>query len=425
MALVEQAKCKIEYLNSKAYGISHSPMGEVKLLYTLPEEVVEFARHNYRNESHCVLERIIEVSKERIEPECQYFGRCGGCSLQHLNEAYYTSIKKNMVSEPLIQHNIKTKVNEVVSIGKGNRRRANLEAVKKNDQIFMGFHKANSHQIVNIDQCPAMLKALSDILVPLKQLLNLVLNTKQKALIYITNAFNGIDILIRSGDSFIINEEVMKFAQDFAAIHPITKLVLKYRRKIDSLFFKQQPYVMFDDIEIPIDSECFLQPSELSDSILPQLILNYLPKEQTNLKLVDLFCGRGTYSLPLSKYFDVTSIDSNDNALQILSAAAIENQRNIKVISQDLFAQPIETNNLNNYIIAIINPPRAGAKAQIQQICDSKISHIVYISCNPETFAIDAKALCDSGYNLVEVVPVDQFYWSSHIEIVGYFTKIS
>jgi 23S rRNA (uracil1939-C5)-methyltransferase len=182
---------------------------------------------------------------------------------------------------------------------------------------------------------------------------------------------------------------------------------------------------MFDDIEIPIDSECFLQPSELSDSILPQLILNYLPKEQTNLKLVDLFCGRGTYSLPLSKYFDVTSIDSNDNALQILSAAAIENQRNIKVISQDLFTQPIETNNLNNYIVAIINPPRAGAKAQIEQLCDSKISHIVYISCNPETFAIDAKALCDSGYNLVEAVPVDQFHWSSHIEIVGYFTKIT
>jgi 23S rRNA (uracil1939-C5)-methyltransferase len=423
MAVVEQGSCKIEYLDAKTYGISTSPMARVQVLYTLPGEVVEFMRHEYRKESHCVLIKIIEPSVHRIQPACQYFTRCGGCSLQHLNENYYTSFKKELVFKALAEQNIETTINPVITIASGNRRRANLEAIKKDDQIFMGFHKANSHQIVNIDECPAMLKTLSDILLPLKKLLELILNVKQKAQIYITHASNGVDILIRSGDNFILPEEVAGFTSLFVKDHPIIKLTLKCRKKIDVLYAKEDPYVLFDDLKVHIDSECFLQPNSLSDNILPQLILNYLPKENNNLKVVDLFCGRGTYSLPLAKYFEVTSVDSNQSAISALNEAAIINKRNIKIILQDLFTSPILRDKLNEYAIAIINPPRAGAVAQVEQLSGSEVKHILYISCNPVTFAIDAKTLCNAGYNLIEVTPVDQFYWSAHIEIVGYFTK--
>jgi 23S rRNA (uracil1939-C5)-methyltransferase len=141
-------------------------------------------------------------------------------------------------------------------------------------------------------------------------------------------------------------------------------------------------------------------------------------------KAVDLFCGRGTFTFALSRFCEVDGFESEATALAALEKAALQFNRQVKVIQRDLFNSPLSVDELNQYRFAVINPPRSGALSQCKNIASTKLDSLVYISCSPESFAEDAAILCSEGYSLQEVTPLDQFYWSHHLEVVGYFTRI-
>ncbi len=183
-----------------------------------------------------------------------------------------------------------------------------------------------------------------------------------------------------------------------------------------------------------------MQYSKLSDQILQDLIFKYLSVSSKNIinpvdnqAIVDLFCGRGTYTLPLSEHFKVDGFEFDHNAIEALNKAIIPftktnttiANRHITVNKRDLFTSPLTSIELGQYNYCIINPPRAGAEAQCRELANSNLEKLIYVSCNPESFASDAKIITDSSYKLIEVSLLDQFYWSPHIELVGFFQKKS
>ncbi|MCC2645949.1 MAG: putative rRNA (Uracil-5-)-methyltransferase [Rickettsiaceae bacterium] len=424
MAITEQSKCTIKHLNNQGLGVGRTNIGEVLLPNTLPGEEVSFERHEYRAQTNFILKEIITESLERVSPPCKYFGACGGCLLQHLNEEAYREFKLKQLKNTLSSANIETIINDLITIPPGHRRRANFEAIKKNDQIYLGFKRFHSHQIINIEECPALSTELSQLIPALKNILIEVLKPQEKIQIFLTQADNGIDILIEGKEQWNFNKDKLEIFNIFAIKYKIIRLTYSYNNRSVIIVDITTPYVLFDNIKVEVNAKCFLQSSDLSDKILSDKIIEYLQSSSLPKKIVDLFCGRGTFTLPLSKYAEVHAYESDTAALSALQQATNESNRSIKNMMRDLFKSPLNSQELNLYDFCVINPPRAGAKAQCAELSKSNIERIIYISCNPETFARDAKILISGGYQVIEVTPVDQFYWNPHLEVVGYFERV-
>jgi 23S rRNA (uracil1939-C5)-methyltransferase len=188
------------------------------------------------------------------------------------------------------------------------------------------------------------------------------------------------------------------------------------------VYERETPYVLFDGVEVYVEPSSFLQASDRADQVLTDLALSEIP-DQVH-KIADLFCGRGTFTFPLSQKAPVDGFECDDPALQALQTAAEREQRNIKTFKRNLFDHPLTTAELKAYDVVVIDPPRAGALAQIQELANSNVNHIIYISCGPESFARDAKYLTQGNrYSLEKVIPVDQFTWAPHLEVVGVFKR--
>jgi 23S rRNA (uracil1939-C5)-methyltransferase len=180
---------------------------------------------------------------------------------------------------------------------------------------------------------------------------------------------------------------------------------------------RQAPFVLFDDI--PVESNCrgFLQPSGEADQLLAKTVTSMLPPSPR--KIADLFCGRGTLSLPLSRYAPVDGYEMDQLALDALQLAAQRHQRPITPFYRDLFKHPLKGKELDSYDGIVIDPPRAGAEEQAHALASSQVPTLIYVSCNPLTFARDARILVEGGYRLEGIQPLDQFRWTVHVEVVA------
>ena len=516
MALIEQAQVKIERVNSSGLGEGRTELGPVELPYVLPGDVAEFERHAYRGKSDTILKNIVEKNAPRKEAVCQYFGACGGCLLQHFPDEDYKQFKVGLLESVMATPSVipaeagtqflnnlntgsrvkpgmttlglgmtaiddaPTIFHPLITVPFGQRRRANLNAVKKGDQIFLGFHRFHSHQIINLDHCPSLLPELSALIAPLKKVLEAIMEDREKLVMFVTKAASGIDVSIEIHNRTSLEDHKRILLKQLAAEHNVARLIFRYRKRIDVIHGDEVPYVLFDGVKVEIDSHCFLQSSDMSDAVLGDMVVKYLvgdsscesrtvipaeagtqflnnlntgsrvkpgmtttdvelpttdaeiPRNDVELAtsrnddtspILDLFCGRGTYTIPLSKYTHVDGFECDAKALKALGEAAQKNKLPITLQQRDLFSYPLQAYELTKYTKCIINPPRAGAEAQIREIVKSNIKQICYVSCSPETFARDAKILTDVGFNLREVTPFDQFYYSPHLEVVGYFER--
>lgn len=428
MALLSQEQCNIVSLNEKGIGVGKTKQYDVYLPYTLPGEIVKFQRHRYRGATSFVTKNIIVPSENRVVPPCRYFTFCGGCMLQHAEDSYYRKLKSDLLNYHLDKLQITTKINPIIFINARKRRRAVFEALKKQDNIYLGFKKYNSHQIINIDHCLLLLPQLDKIIFLLKELLKGIMQDKQKAGIHVLYASNGIDVVIESPGIFYVNSDIIAKFGVFAEQNSVIKVSLSDSDNLMIIYHLDEPYVEFDNIRVKVSAKSFLQASFDADRILQKLVLDFLLQgtdlakdSRPNYKVVDLFCGRGTITIPVSKYFPVDGFELDSSALTDLNMAMESQNRVVNLLARDLYLSPLTSKELKKYDFAIINPPRQGALQQVQELAGSNMKKICYISCNPATFARDTKIMISRGYKLIEITPVDQFYWSPHIELVAYF----
>jgi 23S rRNA (uracil1939-C5)-methyltransferase len=401
------------------------PLQEIFIPFTLPNESIEFEKLKYKRASYYVFKNLISSENEnRTNPLCKHFTVCGGCVFQHMNKKSYYAFKADKLKKHINQkyHDY---IEEIIVIPNGLRRKANFEAIKKESGIYMGFHRFNSRQIINLETCKILREEIVEQIPHLKNLLENILENFQKAEFFIVLTENGLDIGLEIQKIKILSEEQKNYIISFCIQNNVTRFIFRHGNKYETIFQKsneKNPFIKFDIFEININPWSFMQTSveaerEMIKSM--QFIINKIDKKD---KMLDLFCGRGTYSLSLIQNFKkITAIELSDDSINELSDVAQKHNLDITTMKQDLFLNPIKDTNLSDFDVVIINPPRAGAESQSEELSKSNAQNIIYVSCNPETFARDLDIL-EKKYTLRTIQPIDQFIWLNHLEIIAWLT---
>ncbi|MGI9366334.1 MAG: class I SAM-dependent RNA methyltransferase, partial [Rhizobiaceae bacterium] len=187
------------------------------------------------------------------------------------------------------------------------------------------------------------------------------------------------------------------------------------------IFERERPVVTFGRAKVAIPSGSFLQASSTAEQEMASLVCKHLNGRKS---VADLFCGSGTFSLQLAERSKLHAVEMEGDALDALrSATGTSGLKAITTQQRDLHALPLTASELKVFDGLCLDPPRAGAEAQVHEIAGTDIRSLAYVSCNPATLARDAAILINGGYSLKQVTPIDQFVHSPHIEIVALFTK--
>ncbi len=414
MSLIETAFCKIDKLNSNGIGEASTEKGKVLLPYVMEGEEVEFERHIYRGKESFRLKTISKLSHNRIPPKCTHYEACGGCLLQHLSPEAYTSYKKNILEETL-----EIEVS-ITSLQNNKRRRINLVFKKTDKKLLLGFYRYKSDNIVNIESCIASENAISELIPVLKDFIDSITLQNDHGEIFILKADNGLCLTIKLESKEIFDEKNRRKFQALVNKYKIISLSYLHNKKEIYKISAETPFVRYGSKNVEVDSESFLQATKDSDEVFSKTIREYIGHD-TNKKIADLFCGRGTFTIPISEAgYTVTGYENDAKALGSVIALNIPNS---KFEFRDLYHNPL-MEELLDYDIIILNPPRTGAEEQVKNITNMNcLEKIIYVSCSLASFKRDYNIL-KSHYEIKNIVAIDQFIWNPHIEIIAEFIKI-
>ncbi len=420
--IITQASGKTIRLKRDSFAEVLSESGDTELPFCLPGEEVKFERVQYPRRTNTYFKEVIKPSAERQEAACKHFTSCGGCMLQHVKEGFYKEFKTSLLTNAFLEHGLDPYIIEPIQVvPMVQRRRANLEAVKKGDKLFMGFHRLQSHQIIDMEECPVLTPPLQAALPYLREAMEALVEPYQKAKIFVLELEGDVDVAIEiQGVSELTNtqREMLKIIADRASW---TRLQFRHRKFYDVLKQEKPITTQFGGLNVAVDPWTFLQASSLAQKWMQDIVRKALEISKPYTRVLDLFCGRGTFTGVLADFGTVDAFEGDKKAIQALSEASSDMA--LLAFERDLFANPLITAELNRYDAVVIDPPRAGAKAQTEQLAASQVPLIIYISCNPETFARDAKILENDGYTFEKAYPIDQFLWAAHLEVVGVFRK--
>jgi 23S rRNA (uracil1939-C5)-methyltransferase len=317
---------------------------------------------------------------------CPYFGKCGGCIYQDMPTNDYLDMKKRYVMRCFSDYNLTPDLKDIISIPIHSRRRACFSFHKGH----LGFNENKSHTIIDIEECRLLTDNLCNILASLRELTKSLGGTGD---IFVLDTPYGIDMHIKTKSKDRPNLTLLEKLAEFA-----------HQNNVVRLLYNNAPII--EQTRLPFPPDVFLQPSEAGETALVNLMMSHINSAKT---AVDLFCGTGTFTKPLIQAgLTVKGYDSSVDSVKTLG-----NHGQVR----DLFRNPLLPTELSNIDIVVIDPPRAGAKAQIEQLAQSDIKKIIMISCNPSSAARDIKALLDNGWTLNPITLVDQFTYSGHVEL--------
>ena len=412
----KELKLHIDSLGSGADGVALDSGNKVYVPYVLPGEDIVADVTGKRG----FASNIQTPSIHRQRAPCAHFTVCGGCSLQHVKEEFYLRWKREQVVTALGRERLDVEVAPVIKTSPSSRRRAVFVAEKVGKEVHLGFQRAKSHQVVDLQECVILDPALFAVRPTLKKMIELL--RIKSARVSVTRCIEGFDVSIEAKACTFPDALI---AQDIADLMRAPKIVRTVLND-EPLMMTMQPTVNVASTRLPLPPGGFLQASEEGQNILIDLVAK---ATQGRKKVADLFCGSGTFALALAETASVVAVDSHGLAIEALKTAiAMAQQRGttitpVKAAQRNLFETPLQADELSKFDAVIFDPPRAGASAQVACLAKSKVPLIVGVSCNPKSFARDAKELVEGGYTLTQVTPVDQFVYTSHIELVGVFER--
>jgi 23S rRNA (uracil1939-C5)-methyltransferase len=414
---------QVSYIDKNGYGLILDNDKKVSVPFCLAGEKVLYTEVKRKKRTDYYFKNVITPSEHRQKPFCEHFSDCGGCMLQHMKEIDYKEYKKSILTQLFVENALDPFVlGEVVVLPHGLRRRANMDAIKKEDGIHLGFHRLKSHAILNINNCIVLEPALQKLLKPLNACLDKVLGLFQKAKIFMTNTAVGVDLSLEIQNVSTLSEEQIEVLHQFAVEQGVCRLLFKYRKTIVIILQKEKPYVLIDDYPIMVNPWSFLQASSESDRYLTQWIQEALPQKK-DLYIIDLFCGRGTFTIPLSRYGKVYGYENDKEALAALGECVSKFNHQIEAHNRNLFDEPLSSKDLQKADVIILDPPRAGSLSQCEELAKTSVPLIIYVSCNPETFVRDMNILQKAGYILEKTHLLDQFIYTTHMETVSIIRK--
>jgi 23S rRNA (uracil1939-C5)-methyltransferase len=414
----------IHELGPKGDGVHRSRSGTVYVDRALPGDSIQATvRRDIDGVLRGDLLKVVKASPYRVKAPCPNYNVCGGCTLQHAKDDFYRRWKLDIVSNALHSRGLKPRVwRDPVFLPAGDRRRATFNAYKKNNVVTLGNYRRRAHHVADIASCLVVDPAIMDMRQRLKTVLALILQEEKPAAAFIQAVDGQFDVVItgpvgRTGRPDLqMREAIAQFARDSNVSR------MSWRANLDDaaeiIIEISPPRARFGELDVTLPPLAFLQPTQAGEDALVESVMALLPRTG---KFADLFSGCGTFTGPMLQRGTVDAYESVGPAIRALDKA--KGARPLKAIRRDLFLNPLRRDEANRYDAIVFDPPRAGAQEQVRVLASSRTPLLVGVSCNPATFARDARILVDGGYRLDSVRVVDQFTWSHHVELVAAFTR--
>ena len=411
-------------LNGYGYGvISHEGQSHpVKVLGALGGEQVRLRPSEMRKPFIIAeLSAVIKAAEIRQTPPCPDYAQCGGCQLQHLDEAAYQALKTEKLAKALNRAGFEAEaLTGFYSANKHARRRARIGLRRTAKGPVVGFRGRASHQLIRPSDCVVLAPELNALWPVLEEITEILLPKGGQAEAHLNLLSNGVDMLI-TADAF--DKQALTDLPDIAKKAGLVRLSLSENgEEAIPLYAPAQASLRFEAIEVSPPAGSFLQASATAEALLQDKVGQAVAGAS---QIADLYCGVGTLSLPLlAKGCFILGSDSAKPALDAFKRAANKAGRGnqLKLLPRDLMKAPVLGDELAGIEAVILDPPRAGAAAQIEVICTAQIPVVAMVSCHLGSFMRDAAALKEAGYHLDWVALVDQFHYAGHIELVARFS---
>ena len=380
----------------------------------------------------------LEPGPHHVTPPCRHFGQCGGCQLQQLDEETLAGFVAARVGNASASQELGAQLVAPPHLSlPQTRRRASLKAVSSGGRVVLGYNEARSARVVELAECPVLRPELAALLAPLRRLLIQLGQgqaapkgrTKGKtgkhghvrmaAEIELTLTDQGVDLGIKG-----LTAEGLELTQallDFAQAHALARITVDGGYGPDTVWEPEPVTVTLSGVAVPFPPGSFLQATYDGEAALIAAAQEWLARASS---VADLFAGLGTFAFALAgPDTKVVAVEAARDASQACAAAAARAQRPVHALHRDLFRNPLLADELNRFDAVVLDPPRAGARDQVERIAASTVGRVVYISCNPSSWAKDARTLVEAGYRLAELRPVGQFRWSTHVELASLFVR--
>lgn len=399
----------IERLGRDGDGIAAGP---VHVALALPGEIVDGEVRSGRIPAPT----IVRPSPERVRPPCAHFGSCGGCSLQHASDALVESWKEQAVRDALSENGLPAPIRGVRTSPPASRRRAVFSGRRIRKRAVVGFHARASEMVVDTPDCVLLAPGLMELRPALERMVMAGASRRGELRITVISSRTGADICAVGGRPADVGllDELARIAAD----HEIARIVWNGELAVQM----DAPVQDLGGIQVVPPPGAFLQPTVEGESALMDAVVEAVGQAR---RVVDLFAGCGTLTLPIARIAEVHAVDSDMEMLHSLDAAwrGGFGLKRITTEVRDLFRRPLIREDLAGFDIAVADPPRAGARAQAAAIGESDVACVTMVSCNPVTFARDARLLSSAGFRIEWIDVIDQFRWSTHVELVARLSR--
>lgn len=399
----------IERLGHHGDGIAAGP---VFVPRTLPGEVVEGTVEAGR----LAQPKILTPSPDRVAAPCPHYRTCGACALQHASDAFVARWKAGVVRAALAAQGLEAPIHGIATSPPRSRRRAVLHGRRLKGGPVVGFHGRAPDSLVAVPGCLVLTPAIMAGMPALEALTSLAASRRTTVDLAVTDTDSGLDVAVSGAHPLDPGRRVA--AAGIAGQHDLARITWNG----ETVAQTQAPILRFGPATVTLPPGAFLQATRPGEAALLSAVSEAVREARA---VVDLFAGCGTFALPLSRNAAVHAVEGDAGLLAALEHGGrhAEGIRRVTVELRDLFRNPLGPDELGRFDAAVIDPPRAGARAQTEAIAASRLSRLAAVSCNPVTFARDARLLAAAGFRLDRVQVVDQFRWSTHVELAAAFVR--
>lgn len=360
----------------------------------------------------------IIAGPHRVEPPCRHFGTCGGCQLQQADEAALRQFVTERVAFAAEAQDIA--VGELLPTHLSpprTRRRATLHGLRAGKGAVLGFREGRSNRIVDMHECHILAPELFALVSPLRKLIADHAG-KQPIDVSLTLADQGADCFLKNfvAEGLAATEALL----EFASAHGLARLAIDQGYGAETVWEPDPVTITLGNVPVGLPHDSFLQPTRDGETILVGDAAQFVSGATT---IADLFAGLGTFAFSLAGPAKVLAVEAARDAHLASKSAANGRGVPVHTMHRDLFRNPLTAEEIGRFGAVVLDPPRAGAREQVAQIAASEAARIAYVSCNPSSWAKDAKTLVEAGFRLEKLRPVGQFRWSTHVELTSYFTR--
>lgn len=401
----------IDRLGHLGDAIAAGPAGQVYVAQMLPGEVVEGELQGDR----LLTPRIVTPSADRVRAPCAHARTCGGCLMQHASDAFVAAWKTDVVRSALTGQGLEATLRPILTSPPRSRRRTTIAGRRTKGGALLGFHARASDVLVAIPQCQLLHPDLMAAFPALEALVITGGSRSGELALTVTRTLAGPEVSVTGGKPL---DSALRL--DLARVteaHGLSRLTWD----AEVVALRTAPLQQFGRARVAPPPGGFLQATAEGEAALLAAVREIVGDAR---QIVDLFAGAGTFALPLAERAEVLAVEADAGLTAALDKGwrQAEGLKRVTTQTRDLFRRPLEPDEFKGIDAVVIDPPRAGAEAQTATLARAQVPLIASVSCNPVTFARDAKTLIAAGYRLDWVQPVDQFRWSAHVELVARFS---